>query len=606
MTLPSNTGSLETWSTVHSWIKTCSQSHDCIAQVNTKWYPTRLVESMSNETFRIIHSDSISRPAQGYMTLSHRWGSSNFIKLTTDNLSNLSRPSPVSILPKTFREALVVAQRLNIRYVWIDSLCIIQSGDNGADWQREATDMANVYTNSLCNISADYGNNESEGLFFERTPPFKPACMVYLKCNVPKARDDDVCVYENSPELLNLRNGGLCHIMCPDGWTENVLESPLNRRGWVMQERLLAPRVLHFLAGQVSWECGETLAWEKAGCGVGPDGLHIPYYKVLSQMDSYRSVRTDMDRLRSDGCHRHVDFWHQLVRRYSRFGLTNQSDKLVAISGVARRMALSTGDQYVAGLWASSMPGALGWQRGDDPAERPRHQHTRAYYSPSFSWAAADGLVFGLSGIFDKKAGLVTAFIKHRKKSLYSAVTKTGRRHKLEDQILTDHVFGPMTSPEVELQVRGILRTCHRVPGQLVPESMMDKHCFAPSKDATNSSMLLYLKRGIRMSVSYDRPGDHEDAETSNTTYYFTILEWFADAFEDRPARSAHWGANGILLKSVDPSMGRFKRIGHVWASRGIDADPNASEVGARLGNESDLPAWSYDQATGEHVFYIV
>lgn len=568
-------------------------------QVNSKWYPTRLIERVSNETFKIIHSDSISHPGQGYITLSHRWGSSDFIKLTTDNLSELSMHSPVSILPKTFQDALFAAQQLNIRYIWIDSLCIIQSGDDGEDWQREATEMANIYTNSFCNISADYGNNQTDGLFFERTPRFEPACRLYMKCNLRECQDDD----DLSPELLELGNGCLCHIMRRSGWVEDVSESPLNRRAWVLQERLLAPRVIHFLPSQVSWECGETLAWEKAGCGMGPDGLHFSDYKVLPELEEYASVRDQMERVDFDS----VYFWQELVKRYSRCGLTKQSDKLVAISGVARRMALVTGDQYVVGLRASLMPDALRWFRHGVADEEPSRQRSNVYCAPSFSWAAVDGPVSYFSKAQDRHPGLVASFIKHRTKPPCSAVTKTGRP-KLDTEVLMDHVFGPMTSPEVELQARGILRTCHRVPGQVLPEvysrALKYRHPFAPSKDANDSALPLYLKMGLTIWVSYDRPGDHGDAEANNSTYYFTITDWLGPSPVPRYLEK---GANGLLLKSVDPSMGRFKRIGHVWAFRGNDEDP---KVGAplrlRLGNERDLPAWSYNEVTGEHEFYIV
>lgn len=571
-----------------------------MAKVNKKWYPTRLVETTSNNTFRIIRSDSISQPSQGYITLSHRWGYTDLITLTTDNLSTLERGSPVTILPKTFQEVLVVAQRLNIRYVWIDSLCIIQSGDNGADWQRESTEMANVYTNSFCNISADYGNNQTDGLFFERTPAFEPACSVHIRCQIPETVDP----HKISTELLEVRNGCLCHIMRPDGWFEDVLGSPLNRRAWVLQERLLAPRVLHFLPGQVSWECGQELAWEKARNG-----------KVMTSMDSFYNIRTDMKRFSFDEPLKYDDyFWQEVLYRYSSSSLTKQSDRLVAISGVARRMAPFAKDQYVAGLWASNMPQALGWEtaaykyRNRGALDEGKSlQPSTGYYTPSFSWAATDGPVWGMPKV--PKAGLVTAFIKHREKPLYSAVTKTGRP-KLDVQILTDHVFGPLTSPMVEVQARGILRTCHRVPQQLVPRHRKWEYHLAPSQGANDASVHTWFEKGIIMTVSYDRPGDARDAEASDPTYYFTIYQWGyssdSDSIKSNSQSSDCEAARGLLLVSVDPSMGRFKRIGHIYVLGDYDMETTVSDIGARLGNERGIPAWSYDETKGEHVFYIV
>ncbi|KAJ0120859.1 hypothetical protein J7T55_015594 [Diaporthe amygdali] len=139
---------------------------------------THQVERISSEKFRVIRSDSgLFSPGRGYITLSHRWGDRDFVKLTRDKLSDFEDGLPIRLLRKTFQEALVVAWRMNIPYVWIDSLCIIQSGDNGADWRQESRMMAEVYSNSFCNISADWGD-ESNGLFFKRTPAFEPPCSL--------------------------------------------------------------------------------------------------------------------------------------------------------------------------------------------------------------------------------------------------------------------------------------------------------------------------------------------------------------------------------------------------------------------------------------------
>ncbi|PON24186.1 hypothetical protein TGAM01_v206874 [Trichoderma gamsii] len=71
------------------------------------------------------------------------------------------------LFQKKYQEFIALAQRLQIRYVWIDSLCIIQEGDDGEDWRAEALTMDQVYQNSFCNVSADWGSGK-RGLYFER------------------------------------------------------------------------------------------------------------------------------------------------------------------------------------------------------------------------------------------------------------------------------------------------------------------------------------------------------------------------------------------------------------------------------------------------------
>lgn len=63
-----------------------------------------------------------------------------------------------------------------------------------------------------------------------------------------------------------------------------------------------------------------------------------------------------------------------------------------------------------------------------------------------------------------------------------------------------------------------------------------------------------------------------------------------------------YYGARGILLKSVDASMGRFERIGYLehWPA------PSGRDLRKPLGNEQELPAWNYDETAGQHTFYIV
>ena len=71
-------------------------------------------------------------------------------------------------LPKTFRNAISLTRFLNIQYIWIDSLCIVQDvGD--PDWNREAPLMAEVYGNSFCNIAAANARDGTEGLFRSRS-----------------------------------------------------------------------------------------------------------------------------------------------------------------------------------------------------------------------------------------------------------------------------------------------------------------------------------------------------------------------------------------------------------------------------------------------------
>jgi hypothetical protein len=162
-------------------------------------------------------------------------------------------------LPKTFEHALVVARELKVGYIWIDSLCIIQ--DDPRDWQHESSLMHRVYSNSLCNIAATGAVDSSDGLFFGRDPGHVNAVQTYfLLEGTAKERG----IYKTS----EVKFRGLYDISEVDFWKNNVLDAPLNKRGWVCQESLLAPRILHFGKTQLLWECCEMEASEKYPKGI--------------------------------------------------------------------------------------------------------------------------------------------------------------------------------------------------------------------------------------------------------------------------------------------------------------------------------------------------
>ena len=128
-----------------------------------------------------------------------------------------------SHLPQTFRDAMEVAQRLGIRYLWIDSLCIIQ--DSVEDWQKESATMSQVYSNGVVNICAVASRNSTEGIFYTRNT----VCSRPVHMQVS---------FEGAVQKRTFCDADL--------WLEGVDEAPLNRRAWVMQERLLSKRNLCF------------------------------------------------------------------------------------------------------------------------------------------------------------------------------------------------------------------------------------------------------------------------------------------------------------------------------------------------------------------------
>lgn len=570
------------------------------------WYPTRLVERISDEIFRVVRSDSGSfRRGKRYITLSHKWGTGDFLRLSTNNISILEKGLPIKSLRKTFQDTLTVAHRLKIPYVWIDSLCIIQSGDDFEDWRRESQTMTKVYSNSFCNISADYGDEEN-GLFYQRHgSDFELPYKIQVRWKAEKNELWKKRSKGTSPEATQASSGlrvspselETCYIVRRTHWKENLAISPLNRRGWVMQERLLAPRVLSFTPRLVSWDCGQTESTE-----IWPRrAFDTNFMKLLGKYLDLRDLSWVSKNSTQFHSQRHwreqdagplITWWYRLVQDYTGCELTNESDRLVAIAGVAKKLYPIVRDQYVAGLWAGSLPWALAWL----PYPRDRRQYDRrqstGYHSPTFSWAACPGRVrvpfYSLPWSDEATLLLAAAFIKYRSNRLPPIAAQWS-----DDILITDNVFGPLRSPEVEVQARGILRSCRLTTRGTGSDSDLKVTAYPSSSIKACWTIPQAPEKRSDIRGTMDHEIDPDDL--IRATFYYAII--IVDG------RHHKRKAEGLLLESVDARMGRFKRVGYIH-QRYLPGD--TLDLLRPLGNEGSIPAWSFDEAKGEHNFYIV
>jgi hypothetical protein len=144
------------------------------------------------------------------------------------------------------------------------------------------------------------------------------------------------------------RNFGLgldirrCNILDASFWAREVDTSHMNQRGWVLQERLLAPRVLHFCQGQVAWECGQIDAAECLPHGVSSmeliaDDLRARTRPKTPIPEEYGPKPLNIDHLNaSDTAH---EDWKRIVETYSLYELSKQTDKSIALVGIAKMIS---------------------------------------------------------------------------------------------------------------------------------------------------------------------------------------------------------------------------------------------------------------------------
>jgi Heterokaryon incompatibility protein (HET) len=330
-----------------------------------------------------------------YVTLSHRWGKRGFIKLTRDTLSDFQNAILLNHLPPTFQNAIKFACELNVRWLWIDALCILQGDDE--DWLFESAQMDKFYTQSYCNISATAAMDSSKGLFYGRNESRKWFESVTLRTTDLKEGPRDTV---------------RCTISDLSFWATYVENAPVNRRAWVFQERLLAPRVVHWCKDQIAFECREL---DRAECR--PEGL--PHFQMkggelidearLKGIDKENGKRLREIRLasrhRASSCGKEIDsklffyeIWKRIVEVYTKMELTQERDRLIALSGIARMMtstmkAEGIDDKYLAGMWQNYIASQLLWyvNEGEGDARQPfENTRTKKYRAPTFSWASVE------------------------------------------------------------------------------------------------------------------------------------------------------------------------------------------------------------------------
>ncbi|KAH8586046.1 heterokaryon incompatibility protein-domain-containing protein [Bisporella sp. PMI_857] len=369
--LPENTASAGTLANIQSWISHCSENHPQCKRT-TQALPTRLIDvGQDGHTPRLVISKAGKTGL--YICLSHCWGDNQPLKTTTKTLKAHQKGIPWRHLPKTFQDAITITRQLGIRFLWLDSLCIIQ--DAPLDWQVESSNMCNIYRNAYLTLAASKATSARDGLFSQLRIPDK-------KLSGISSRGEPFTIYA--------RRGGVHH---PHGseYHDNIEPRstyfPLLARAWVYQERLLSARVVHFGNQELSWECREMIACECSG--IRPDDYESnPANKYYTKMhlEMPKLLHTKLVLCPEPDVPRVQIYWREIVTVYSQLKLTHTSDRLPAISGVAQEMQLYLDDAYLAGAWRKSLIPCLLWKvvNGETRSAPPPRG------VPSWSWASVD------------------------------------------------------------------------------------------------------------------------------------------------------------------------------------------------------------------------
>lgn len=384
-----------------------------------------------------------------YVALSYCWGGPQPACTTTESLSVYTDGISFGDQPQTIQDAIRVARELGFKYLWVDSLCIIQ--DDAQDKAKEIAAMRSVYENAIFTLIAGSAKASSDGFLRRRDPQKHPiTAMGY------RSRD-----YYTSFEMdYRCPNGVLARVDIVGSNEATSYVDPVSSRAWTFQESLLSSRCLIYSTSQMVWRChstfettGGSLSWWKWQSNAplldfdgsspisqlkSPDsGLDVfsmfPLGNDMYNLSGRQATRQrkgvagqPLETSSRSKAHR---MWMGIVSSYTSRHMSNPSDMFHAIAGIARKFEAKIGGQYCAGLWRSEMLDGLAWQRSFYGRKATRTSSTsefgftgpgvKKWRAPSWSWASLNGPIvyfdeFSLSTM-DSMAQITDVFVENIK-----------------------------------------------------------------------------------------------------------------------------------------------------------------------------------------------
>jgi Heterokaryon incompatibility protein (HET) len=326
-----------------AWLKECDR-HQCL--------PDDHHEHPMPEGFRLIDVDDKcivqAKEFVEYCALSYVWGPIKQSILTSHNVLESPGALDALKLPKTISDAMALCRDINCRYLWVDSLCIMQDSDEIKHKQIGA--MADVYSRSFLAIVAAAGDNANAGL-----PPYG---------NIGRR-------FPISYLVRQLSAGRFVASFSPQIAAQEIVTSKWASRGWTLQEYALSRRVLFFTGSYTFLRCEESLLCEDFGVGFSDYSKERQIWD-LPVAPFYRKT--------SDPSRFYPRSYSDLLCQYLRRSLTYENDILDAFAGLLAYLEPQIG-KHIFGLPSKEFGAALQWQ-----TDQPFPCTQRSGF-PSWSWA---------------------------------------------------------------------------------------------------------------------------------------------------------------------------------------------------------------------------
>jgi hypothetical protein len=339
----------------------CEESHQQCPKKSVSWLPTRVIDVgrlgySSPLRLHVCKRDEKVR----YAALSYCWGVNQQVITTKSSIADFRKRIIESSLPKTIQDAIKITRGLQIQYLWVDALCIIQ--DSEEDKTAEINEMGRIYKNASITIAALDAATAFQG-FLKEVQPLDGAIMPF---SLPNKQE---CSIKLVP---------VTHLPYPGTHSDHNIHL-LDTRGWALQEFLLSPRLLLFSQTEVLWQCQQVHVDPvlPSSRQYHPDDIKRLPSSVFGLHTSDNTFNTQEER---------AAIWISFMRNYSRRRLTLNEDRWYAMAGIINDLSKVWQDSCLAGHWKSCLAGSLAWY--SLPIDPPvlLTASVPAYTAPTWSW----------------------------------------------------------------------------------------------------------------------------------------------------------------------------------------------------------------------------
>lgn len=370
-------------------VKVCLSSHDLNGlpyrvdssqRQHLPLLPSRVLDVgtsfiVSKEDSQVSLRLHTSEPRQraDYVTLSYCWGGKQASMLTRSNINSYHEGIDINILPQTIQDSVMIVRDLNIRYLWIDALCILQ--DSPDDVTKQIKIMGDIYSNATLAIAAARSESAEKGFLDPyhgkpyRTWPDTPGSFEFFE-----------------PSILS------------------TPPEPLATRAWAFQEEILSRRILYYGSGGITWHCMSSSC---TGKNVHPShAVDVSWTRKRWKSQDTHCIRSRRQLTKSfyskdpDTISKPHEMesilhqWYKSAEDYSSRHLTVATDRLPAIAGIATAfftLQQQTGQltgTYLAGMWQNDLVSWLAWEKTSTSLATQLISASDIYIAPTWSWAS--------------------------------------------------------------------------------------------------------------------------------------------------------------------------------------------------------------------------